>query len=207
MGLTRRVGGGRMGGATPTLLASFAAVGVTACSYSDHAFLEADSLTVTPCRDHQPRTFAPYRLDAGLLRWFAAEGVGTLEARAGYRAATISDAVVVQFGDTEDVRRRLAADPSTVFAVDGSAIRLSLVLAETCPNATQPLVASAGTLTLSSFEPWRGGHIEGKGAVDLVDARQVADDPTAPPLVRGARVEFSMTVRSGPPHEDFTNWP
>ncbi len=182
-------------------------VGWAGCSDSDHAFLEAETLTVTPCRDHQPRTFAPYRLDAGLLRWFAAEGVGTLEARAGYRAATISDALVVQFTDTGDVSRRLAADPSAVFAVDGSAIRLSLVPAETCPDATQPLVASAGVLTLSSFEPWKGGHIEGEGTVDLVDARAVAKDPAAPPLVRGARVGFSMTVRSGPPHEDFTKWP
>ncbi len=189
------------------LLVAAAAVAWSGCSYSDHASLEADSLTVTPCRDHQPRTFAPYRLDAGLLRWFSAEGVGTLEARSGYRAATISDAFVVQFGDTEDVRRRVAEDPSTGFAVDGKAIRLSLVLAETCPNATQPLVASAGTLILSSFEPWKGGHIEGEGMVDLVDARQVADDPAAPPLVRGARVVFSMKVRSGPPHEDFTYWP
>lgn len=186
------------------LLAAVAALG---CSYSDHASIEADSLTVTPCRDDQPRTFAPYRLDAGLLRWFAAEGVGTLEARAGYRAATISDAIIVQFGDTEEVRRRLAADPSAAFAVDGSAVRLSLVLAETCPDATQPLVASAGTLTLSSFEPWKGGRIEGRGTVDLVDAREVAQDPAARPLVRGARVEFSMKVRSGPPHEDFTLWP
>ncbi len=184
-----------------------AAVAMLGCSYADHASLEADSLTVTPCRDHQPRTFAPYRLDAGLLRWFAAEGVGTLEARTGYRAATLSDAMVVQFADTEDVRRRLTADPTTTFAVDGSAIRLSLVLAETCPDTTQPLVASAGALTLSSFEPWKGGHIEGRGTVDLTDARQAAGDPTASLLVRGARVEFSMKVRSGPPHEDFTNWP
>lgn len=179
----------------------------TACSYSDHAFIEAESLTVTPCQDHQPRTFAPFRLEAELLRWFAAEGVGTLEARAGYRAATISDAIVVQFSDTDDIQRRVASDPSTAFTVDGDSIRLSLVLAETCPDSTQPLVGRAGTLTLSSFEPWKGGHIEGQGTADLYDSRAVARDPATPPLVRGARFEFSMKVRSGPPHEDFTDWP
>lgn len=180
---------------------------VLGCSYPDNAFLEAETLTVMPCRDRQPRTFAPFRLEAGLLRWFAAEGVGTLEARSGYRASTISDALVVQFEDTEGIRRRLAADPTDPFTVDNQKIRLSLVLAETCPDATQPIVASGGTLTLSSFEPWMGGHIEGEGHVDLVDGRALAKDPGTPPLVRRAQVKFSMKIRSGPPHEDFTNWP
>lgn len=188
-------------------VATIAAVVWTGCSYADQAFFEADTLTVTPCRDHEPRTYAPFRLEAPLLRWFAAEGVGTLEARSGYRAATISDAMVVQFADTEAIRRRLASDPKTSFAVGGDAIRLSLVLAETCPDATQPIVASSGTVTLSSFEPWKGGHIEGEGTVDLADSRALAKDPTAPLLVRGARFGFSMKVRAGPPHEDFTNWP
>lgn len=176
------------------------------CSYSDHASLEADHLTVNPCRNHKPRTFSPFRIDAGLLRWFAAEGVGTIEARAGYRAATLSDAMFIQFADTESIRRRLTTDPAAVFEVDGSLIRFSLVLAATCPDATQPLVAGRGTMTLKTFEPWKGGHIEGEGTVDLRDGR-VASDPDAQPLVQGARIAFSMRIRSGPPHEDFTNWP
>ncbi len=177
------------------------------CSYSDYAFLEADTLTVTPCRDHRPRTFAPFRFQAELLRWFAAEGVGTIEARAGYRAATISDALVIQFADTEEVMRLMASGPPVEVPVDGREVRLSLVLAERCPDTTMPLVASDGTLTLSSFEPWKGGHIEGEGVVDLVDARAAAGDLGTALRVRGARLAFSMKVRSGPPHEDFTNWP
>jgi len=174
-----------------------------ACTTSDYGTLEAASLTVSPCEDHQPRTFAPFHFEANLMRWFAAEGVATIEMRTGYRAVTISDIAVLQFADTDDVRRRFLQDPATRFSVDGDAIRLSVVLSQTCPDATQPLVAVSGSLTFREFEPWKGGHIAGEGTVVLADARS---DRSAVLLAKDVRLAFSMKVRSGPPYEDFTNW-
>lgn len=177
-----------------------------ACSYSDYAFLEAQSLTVMPCKDHGPRTFSPFRIYADLLRWFGAEGVGTIEARRGFRAATTSDAIIIQFADVEQILKGLAEDPDRYYEVDGKKIRVSLVLAETCPDATQPVVGT-GHLSFSVFEPWKGGHIAGGGKVSLYDARKEAEAAGSGLIVKDATLAFSMKVRSGPPHEEFTLWP
>lgn len=187
----------------PLLVGALAAV---ACSTSDYSVLEAQTLTISPCEDGLPRTFSPFVFRADLLRWFSAENVGTIEMRAGYRPSVISDEAVLQMADLRAIVEARTSNPNQAFPLDGQALRLSLSLLETCPDQRQPIEARDGEITFTRFEPWKGGSIAGFGRFALYDRRSLeAGEKT--PLVKDVTFEFAMKVRSGPPYEDFTNWP
>ena len=176
---------------------------VVACGPSDHALLQAASLTVSPCQDHDAKTFAPFKMNADLLRWIEDDGVGQIEMRGGYRAQTLSDTIVLQVLDVAEAERQFAASPGTAMPLDNKLFRLSLLLLESCPDATQTMVGASGDVTFTAFDTSVGGHIEGSGRFDLIDARNT-DDSTAVPVAAGATLEFDFKVRRGSVYEDYT---
>jgi hypothetical protein len=183
-------------------LLALAPVLAAGCVHDDSAVLEAARLVVSPCRGDEPRTFEPYRFEAGFLRWAAAKDMGRIEMRDGFYAGTRSDTVVLEFPDTGEVRSRLATDPAAPLPLDGNLVRIGVVLNETCPDATQSLRAGPGTLTLSTFDTDVDGEIAGVATFDLVDARPGAD---ATVVAKDASLRFSMTVRDYPPYQEFAN--
>lgn len=181
-----------------TVLAIFLAQ--TACSPSDHAVLEAASLTVSPCDNDEDRTFAPFRLEANFLRWLQDDGVGQIEMRTGYRARTLSDTMVLQVLDLDTVSRRWAEDPEVSLPLDDTLLRLSVLLLSTCPDAAQAIVGRGGGVRFTKFDTSVGGHIAGTATFDLVDARP----KDAAVMATGATLEFEFEVRRGAAYEDYT---
>ncbi|NOZ01964.1 MAG: hypothetical protein GXP54_08770 [Deltaproteobacteria bacterium] len=186
------------------LAASACLMATTACANDDNALLLADSLLVTPCTGEQERLFEPFRFQADFLRWYNNGKTGFVEMRKGFRAATMSDAVYLEVTDIGKLKGILDETPDAVIELQSGLVRISLVLAAACPDGNQPMVAGPGLVTFDSFGNHMDGTISGSASFDLFDGRTIGDpDPT--PLARNAFLTFSMTVRRGPPYQEFTN--
>lgn len=168
-----------------------------ACTTDDFARLEAKALEIAPCKEKKAILFEPFVFEADLLRWFGSENVGSIEMRRGYRAATLSDTIVLQFQDTSKVK--LGEN-----VLDGKEIRLSLALLETCPDFRQPLVALNGKLVLERFSLGEGGEIQGNAVFDLYDEREVSYSSEAHPKATAVTLDFRMKIRNGYPYVEFT---
>lgn len=186
------------------LTATIVTSGAWACGNEDLAVLKAASLTVNPCSDGEPRIFEPFRMEAGFLRWYEMDGIGFLEMQDGYQAATLSDAVYLQVSDTDELEGILAASPGASLELDGEFIRLSVVLAGTCPDTTQPMVAGPGRITFDEFDSRLDGRIAGSATFDLLDGRTLGEEE-ALVLASDASLTFSLEVRRGPPYQEYTN--
>lgn len=188
-----------MRGWTRVLGVTLAAMTV-ACAADDHATLDMVSLTLTPCDGRSARTFEPFHRDFPFVRSLRSDGQPPwiLEMIAGERAVTESDVLVLQFADVAAVRKALDASPDHTLPIDGTQVRLSLALLETCPDATQSLEARSGTLRLDRFDP--DGGAAGLATFDLADRRVPGD----PPLATGARFEFDVAVRDRSPYQPYT---
>jgi hypothetical protein len=138
------------------------------------------TLTMAPCRDSTPRTFAPVDFTFDRVSWTRQGALATMQMRRGWRDPTASDLVVLQFSDVAAVKALWEASPDTPFAFDGLA-RVALVLNQRCPDAVQPLEARSGTMELVGFDLAVGGFITGTARFDLVDTRAAADAPPAGP--------------------------
>jgi len=178
--------------------------GALACGNEDLAVLEAASLIVTPCEDGEARAFEPFRMEAVFLRWYEMDSMGFLEMRDGYQTATQSDAVYLQVSDTAKLVGLLAESPGASLELDGDFIRMSVMLAHTCPDSTQPIVAGPGRITFTKFDNRLGGRIAGNATFDLLDGR-TQDDGAATTLASDATLTFSLEVRRGPPYQEYTN--
>jgi hypothetical protein len=173
-----------------------------ACSGSDHGSVTATSLTLTPCNGNEPATFAPFRLDASMLRWYDAGAGGGIELRAGFREPTSSDGATLLLANVASVRAHLRDDPVVPIPVDGKDVRVSLALRSTCPDGTQVVEGYDGSLTLMELDT--GGRIAGLARFDLWDRRE-RDSGAGAPLARDVSMEFDFEVREGLPYEDFSD--
>ena len=183
------------------VIVALLAAGV-ACARADTGLLAAPSLTMTPCTDDTPRTFAPFALDGKLLRWYHVGNTGQIVMRDSFEAATLNNAVVVQMNDFRAVLEQLASDPPLPLTIDGTDIRISLNLTQACPGATQDVEAENGTLQFSSLETGTEGRIIGSAKFDLIDRR--ARDAGKPATVaKDATLAFDFSVRRGRPWEEF----
>lgn len=171
---------------------------------TDWAVIETQGpLTIDPCSDGKARVFAPvYRMEANLLQLVGSTPVGQIEMRSGFRVRTVSDDALLVIDDVPAVKNALQADPATVFPIDGKRIKLALSPGETCPDATQSLVALNGTLSFGSFDTHDWGIIKGSATFDLVDGRTL-DDPVPTVLAAGVSLQFEMEIRNGINFEDF----
>jgi len=158
-------------------------------------------MTVTPCHGDDAKTFEPFRMDADLLRWLEDDNVGHIEMRAGYRAQTLSDTMVLQVLDIDEAERLFAANPGVPMPLDGELFRVSVLLLETCPDATQSMVGASGDVTFTAFDHSVGGRITGSARFDLVDARETGENAVV--LAAGATLEFDMKVRRGAIYDDY----
>ncbi len=173
-----------------------------ACAPADTGRLTAPSLTLTPCTGDTPRTFTPFVLEGLLFRWAQAGNTGQIEIRDTWEAATLNNSVVVQMNDLASVRKQFADDPTLPLAIDGTLIRVSLDMVQTCPDATQDVEAESGTLQFTSLETGTDGRIVGTAKFDLIDRRARAAGKPAT-VAKDATLTFDFSVRRGRPWEDF----
>jgi hypothetical protein len=186
----------RGGPLRPPLLLAMVLVAATVACGSESARLTGDWLVVDPCLDGAPRNFQPVKLSFDHLVWVRnSDANAFLEARRGWRDATHSDELVVQFLDLPAVRESFRTAPGTSLPFDGI-VRVTLALGESCPDSLQPLVALTGTLALDDFELGQGGRVSGTVRFDLRDLRA---DATAEPAGRNLVLTFDKDLNDKDP--------
>lgn len=171
-----------------------------ACAPDDFARISADKFMVSPCQNHDEKTFSPFRWEADFLRWHGVDVGGQIEIRKGFRPTTYSDLVVLDISDVATVQKAMKdAKPVTI---GGKDIRLSISLQQTCPDFTQVITATNGEIMFESFDPSLGGKISGHGRFDLIDQRR-ENNAT---LATNVEFVFSMTVRKGFSYTEFASY-
>lgn len=187
------------------LLVMASAAALSGCG-DDHGFVEGDRLVVAACGDDgAERTFAPFRLEFTTFGIDPGEGPVYIRAQREGEPLTGGDGFVIVLEDGEAIRswRRTNPDAALPFGAPADAppddpalaARGALVLAETCPDSFQPLVAEGGQLFIESLGTENGDHVHVRfEGFDVRDTRAGAVVGT------GFAGELDFEVRTGKPY-------
>jgi hypothetical protein len=176
---------------------AFLGLSASSCLEQGSGHVWGERLEVADCGD--VGVWEPFTMELTYLSALRAGDVVLLRVSDSSQLIEVTDSLTIYVPSYDDVQARIQADGVATFPIGSEGVSASLVLLNTCPSSTTPLLASTGTITFYQLGTVTGEVIKAEMSFELTDAR------SAELIGLSFQASIDFEVRAGTPYESFSD--